>query len=793
MPQKFTLLVAILCTKFCFSQTPEELLEKTRLNYTAEKIYIHFDKQSYIAGDTIWFKAYIMDGFLPSKLSTVLNVELLDAKNNIAYRKILPVTASAAVGNIMLDSALAQGAYSVVAYTKVMMNFGTSSFYNKLLNIYNIKNLTNSAPIDIVPEIKFLPEGGNFVAGLENIIAFKCADVNGNPLPITGKIKTSRGVEITKFSAQHDGMGKFKLTPASGETYFAECVINSITKSVQLPTVDEGKTQMKLSYAQNKALLEINNEKVLTEEAKATTVIGTVENNVAFKLAISSDKLITKAELPISTFPSGILKITSFNSNNKPLAERLFFVNSGDYIIQANMDNSVINTSPRNKNLISFSLNDTTSGTYSMSITDADAEIASTEGVDNIVSRLLLTDNLTGKIHNPAYYFELNDEQHNQHLDLVMLTNGWRRYNWNNILSNKFPSMAFKDPNYITLRGVVKKIFSTQLLPKTELMVFAKTKDTLPSVFNVRTNEKAEFELPGLIFEDTVYFSFQNHTGKDKRINLQLSASNLADEFKVTKSMFSPPSLVWPTENQKNQIKRLNLDRRRYLSNIKELENIMLISKAKTASEKFKEKYVTGRFTGASGKEVDLVATPPPAGVRIFDYIQGRFAGVQVQGNQVIYRNTRTLTGGFIPMTIYLDEIEVDPSIVATMQAQDAALIKILPSSAMTGNGGALIIYTNRDRKNKETNYTDFSTAEIVGFSPTKEFYSPDYSVEFVNSNVKEDIRSTLYWNPYIVLENGQKDFNVLFYNSDNAKRFKIVLEGVNQNGGLLHIEKILE
>jgi hypothetical protein len=797
MPQKFILLVAILCTKLCFSQTPEELLEKTRLNYTPEKIYIHFDKQSYIAGDTIWFKAYIMDGFLPSKLSTVLNVELLDAKNNIAYRKLLPINAGAAIGNISLDSALTQGAYNIVAYTKVMMNFGTTNFYSKLLNIYNAKNLNASSPIDLVPEIKFLPEAGNFVAGLENVVAFKCADINGNPLPITGKIKTSKGVEVASFSAQHDGMGKFKLTPVSGETYFAECNIKSIVKNIILPTADEGITQLKLNYSKNKALLEINNEKVVADEARATSVIGTIENNVAFKLAINTEKAVTKAELPISTFPSGILKITSFNSNNKPLAERLFFVNSDDYKVEAKMQIKNTSISPRSKSTFAFSLNDTTSGNYSISVTDADAEIESTEGIDNIISRFLLTDNLTGKIYNPAYYFEVIDEQHNQHLDLVMLTNGWRRYNWNEVLSNKFPSMAFKDPNYITLKGVVKKIYSTQLLPNTELVVMVKTRDTIPDIFDVTTDKNAAFTLPGLIFEDTAYFSFQNTTGKDKRLNMQLSANNLAEEFKVTKSMFAPPALVWPNENQKNQIKRLNTDRKRYLRNVKELETIMLLSKAKTASDKFKERYVSKRFSGSGSRSEDLLENPPPLGIRIFEYIQSRFSSVQVQGGplnyQLIYRNTRSLSGGYIPMTVYLDEIEVEPNTIATMMAQDIALINVLPNGAITGSGGALVLYTNRERRLRESNESNFSTAELVGFSPTKEFYSPDYSVQFVNNSVKEDVRSTLYWNPYIVLENGKKEINLSFYNSDNAKRFKIVLEGVNQNGGILHFEKILE
>jgi hypothetical protein len=324
-----------------------------------------------------------------------------------------------------------------------------------------------------------------------------------------------------------------------------------------------------------------------------------------------------------------------------------------------------------------------------------------------------------------------------------------------------------------------------------------KTRDTIPDIFGVTTDKNAAFTLPGLIFEDTAYFSFQNNTGKDKRLNMQLAASNLAEEFKITKSIFSPPALVWPNENQKKQISRLNMDKNRYLKNVKELEAIILLSKVKTASDKFKERYVSKRFSGSGSRSQDLLENPPPLGIRIFEYIQSRFSSVQVQGGplnyQLIYRNSRSLSGGYIPMTIYLDEIEVEPNAIATMMAQDVALINVLSNSAITGSGGAVVIYTNRERRIKESNETNFSTAELVGFSPTKEFYSPDYSVEFVNSNVKEDIRSTLYWNPYIVLKDGQKEINISFYNSDNAKRFRIVLEGVNENGGILHLEKILE
>jgi hypothetical protein len=88
--KKFPAFLFVLISTAIKAQTPESILEKIQQNFSPEKIYLQYDKQSYIAGETIWFKAYIMDGLLPSTKSTVLCVELINDSGKTVQKKFYP-------------------------------------------------------------------------------------------------------------------------------------------------------------------------------------------------------------------------------------------------------------------------------------------------------------------------------------------------------------------------------------------------------------------------------------------------------------------------------------------------------------------------------------------------------------------------------------------------------------------------------------------------------------------------------------------------------------------------------
>jgi hypothetical protein len=797
MLKKLLFVLILFSTQKALAQTPEELLEKTRLNYTPEKIYLHFDKQSYIAGDTIWFKAYLMNGFVPSTKSTVLNVELLSDSGKIIARKIIPVSASMAANAIELPTNLKQGAYTITAFTSLMMNFGTANFYNKQINIYNPNNIQAEKDVPFLPELKFFPEAGNLVVGHQNTIAFKCTDNNGYPLSVEGKIINTEGKELLQFKSTHDGMGKFQLLPSAGIKYYAECIIDgNIKKTVALQESIYNISLMNVTNNNGKAILEINSSNVTDDLTKASYVLGVEENMVAFKIVLKEDDLITRAELPTTTLPSGVLKVTMFNKTNQPLAERLIFVNSGDYEVKTNLILNNLNTAARKKNELIFEIEDTTQGSYSVAITNAEFGIESVDGKDNIISRFLLTDNFKGKINNPAYYFEKNDEVHAQNLDLVMLTNGWRRYTWTEIMRNKFPEMNFKDPNYITIRGIAYEPFDKSVLKDAALMLFARTKDSANDFVNIKTDKNGNFELARMLFEDTASFFIQKSEGKDKRVNLKLLSPSLATSLSITKQNIPYFNFTKPTANQAEQIAKMLGQKNENIKNAQILESVRVIGKVKTKAQQYEDKYVSGSLGKNAARTLDFLAEPPYSGINIFDYLRNKLVGVNISGGpsdyQLNYRNTRSLIGGPIQMALYLDDFPIDPSQVAWMPASQFALVKLYAGGPLVGPGGAIALYSNKDPNFIGNKYTDFRKVVIDGFSITKEFYAPDYSVPSVYDNIR-DSRTTLYWNPYLTADKKTRQIKVAFFNSDSTKKFRVVIEGFTRDGGLVHLEKIVE
>lgn len=794
MKQKLLLALIVLCFSNAFAQTPESLLVKVQQNYTQEKIYLHYDKSFYVAGETIWFKAYLVEGFLPSASSTVLAVELLNDSGRLIQKKVLPVMGSAAVGEFSLDKALAQGNYTVKAYTIRLMNFGFESFYYHHLNIYN-PAVTNAGNAKEMGQyiLDFFPEGGNLIGNVENNVAFKCTDNYGRPKELEGKITDAQGKEIVSFKSTHNGMGSFEFIPRPGEKYIADCLINSKDKKIRaLPEVLAEGVVLNINQEQNKTFLNLDATTVTNGNFIPEYILGVQENLVAFKIAVPHSKRL-KAELPASQLPTGILQVTVFNKQNKPLAERLAFINSGDYLSGGSFKTDTLDLKSRARNSFSFNNEDTIPGTFSVSVTDADAE---NKPGDNIISRLLLTSDIKGIVYNPAYYFESNDFMHQQQLDLVMLTHGWRKYSWNEILSDRFPAMSFKDPQFITIAGQAYNASNGKPLANSDLMVISKTKDNQANYNMVSTDATGNFLMEGLTFEDTVRITFRNSGKKNVKVKTRILSPNIQGLFNSLRTPLPPLFPEAPTEKQKIKFKEYYAFNKLSRFDGILLDEVKITAKAKSEREKYEKKYVSGRMGNFANKTIDFLKEPTTSSQNIFSYLQSRVNGVRITGGpinySVVYRNNMTLSGGATPMAIFLDEMVVHPDQIATMRISEIALINVYSSSPLVGAGGALAIYTKKGDDRNRIGGIDQQETIIEGFTPTKEFFSPDYSVNS-EANVTSDERLTLYWNPYLITNAENKTISFSFYNSDKAKKFKVVLEGMREDGKLVHIEKLVE
>ncbi len=777
------------------AQTPESFLEKIQQNYTAEKIYVHYDKSSYIAGETIWFKAYIMDGFMPSTKSTVLCIELINDSGKTVQKKILSINGSTAIGEFELSKKMTQGSYTVKAFTRTLMNFGFERYYYHNIEIYNPTSPIPNTKEDNVASIYFLPEGGNLISGVKNTVAFKCTDERGYPIVVEGKIVDALGKEQTNFKSTFNGMGKFEFVPKPGEQYYAACKLNNIeNKHIPLPIGMQEGVALNIFRTNEKTFFNINASTVYKDALMPSYILGVQENTVVFKSLFKAGSNIINGEVPIQQLPTGILQITVFNAQNKPLAERLVFVNSGDYIPKGTFRTPIVGLTARAKNTYSFNLEDTIAGSFSVAVTEFDEENSKR---DNIISRFLLTDDIKGYVHEPAYYFENNDTAHQQNLDLVMLTNGWRRYSWAEIFSNRFPSMAFKDPGYITTLGKAFNPSTGKPLANAELSIIVKTKDKKNDLLLTETDNDGNIALVGMNFEDTASFIFQSNTTKQRRVNTIFSTPQLSSIFFSVKTIVPKSFFELPNENLKTKIMNgYNFNKLTKFNGIL-LDEIKVMARVKSEKEKYEKKYITGRIGSMPTKEIDFLTEPTTNTGNIFDYLRSRLNGVNISGGpldySINYRNTRSLMGGPIQMNIFLDEFQVEPSQIATLRVQDVAMVRVFSSGGLSGGaGGSLAIYTKKGDGALSSNVVEHKEHFIEGFTPTKEFFSPNYASNNEN-DIKIDERTTLYWNPFLITTPENRAINFSFYNSDKAKKLKVVIEGFLEDGKLLHIEKIIE
>ena len=148
--------------------------------------------------------------------------------------------------------------------------------------------------------------------------------------------------------------------------------------------------------------------------------------------------------IPKKLLPTGVNQITLFDITGRILAERLVFINNNDFI-NIEVSQSKESYQPYEEINIEFNVSDNNKipvqTTLSVAVKDVSKEIF-TNYKENILSRLLLSSDIKGYIENIDYYFEKDDAIHRKALDLLLMTQGWKRYNFE-IMSSQ-DSVNFK-------------------------------------------------------------------------------------------------------------------------------------------------------------------------------------------------------------------------------------------------------------------------------------------------------------------------------------------------------------
>ncbi len=819
MNNKFTLLVAF---HFLFSyqlhaQKIDSTLAKYADEYPQEKVHLHFDKGIYYKGETVWYKAYVITGLDLSDCSKNFYVDWFDERGTLLRHTMTPMFAASARGQFAIPTDYKGKFLHVKAYTQWMLNFDTIFVFNKDIKVdqlpgektigkveptkkaSKVETIVAAPPKKHNATIQFFPEGGNILNGVTNRFAFLINNEFGLPVGAVGAIKNSKGEFIDSFTTEHDGMGSFNIQPDSLQPINVTWVDDyGITHNNALPFGMQSGASLQAEPTRSKTLFYVNRTKQASENLNTMYVIATMHQHEIYKSKINlTTRTAAIGEIPTSELPSGVLQITLFDANYTPVAERVVFVNNYKFLFIPEIRVTKKGLDKRAMNTIEIEVDDSVLSNMSVAVTDANLL---TDAGYNIVSDLLLSGDIKGTVNNAAYYFASKDDSVFRHLDLVMLTHGWRRFNWKAVVNGKLPTIINpKETDYMLLKGTIFGNLNKSSMQNQSIFCILRGKDSTKQSFLLPVDKTGNFNQRGVMFYDTsyVYYQLTGNKSLTDRVEIRFK-TGLLDATSKTYSSVTASPFLWNYDVKDTSL----LERSRILYSEKaradrrlaehQMEDVIVKSKVKRPEDVLDEKYASGLFAGGDSRQFDVMSDPFSAAAQdVFSYLQGRVAGLQIVNNgadvSLSWRGSRP--------ELYLDEVKVEEDQLRTLSMNDVAYVKVFPppffGPSSGGAGGAISVYTRKGDDQKPTPGVGLNFQLLAGYTTYKEFYNPNYETN-PNTYV-EDTRSTLYWNPYVLTNGKTKTVQIEFFNNDISKRLRFVLEGINTDGKLARIEKIIE
>ena len=398
-----------------------------------ELVYLQTDKGIYETGEDLWFKTYVMDAqsLALSDRSKTLFVEMLDTNDSIVWQEKYPVLSGIAGGHVYVDKDLKEGDYRIHAYTRFsFLNDTLRPVYPKKIRV--VKSITykgTNSPQDEdrpVARLSFFPEGGDLIDGIPTKVAFKAWDGKGMPAEVKGVLQEN-GKEIARLETVHDGMGFVFMLPRKESSYK---VVLSDGREFPFAEVTASGLSIHLRK-QTDEYLEFHLSQPKEATPQKIRLTGRMRGKL-YCMAEGTLRDILRIKIPVKEFPlQGIAEFTLYNENGQPMAERLVYVHPERKLhIELNTDSARYFTHGKGK--LNVKVTDEAGNPVQahLGLSIFDGAYQNELNPENMLSYCLLSTEIKGNIHNPAYYFDGNNKDRLAALDLLLLTQGWRRYVW---------------------------------------------------------------------------------------------------------------------------------------------------------------------------------------------------------------------------------------------------------------------------------------------------------------------------------------------------------------------------
>jgi TonB-dependent SusC/RagA subfamily outer membrane receptor len=770
-------------------------LEKYNLEYPQEKAYLHLDKTYYSAGESIWFKAYLTEGMtnFPDTISVPLYIELIDNQTGkLIDQRTIKLEGGFGFGDFQLPDNLPAGFYRIRAYTNWMRNFDENLMFAKDFKVYRAGEeppaKLNAQDIDF----QFFPEGGFMVEGMENRLAFKAADATGKGIPIEGHLLTTDGDTVMVFNSEHLGMGFFRFKPEAGKKYYADIKYQKIfNKRFELPEIKKEGYSIAVDNTSSKTLVRVFIQHNFQNPNTEILLVGQARGIVYYAGKAALGKKSSFISIPREKLPAGVVQFTLFDGNLKPQCERVAFIEPTKSL-NINITPNKSSYKTREKTTLNIEVKDhegkPVEGNFSLVVSDTEL-VKEVPNDETILTYLLLSSDVKGTIEQPNYYFDKSNKNGAYHLDILMMTQGWRRFKWDDVMKESLPK-----PNYFLERGLTimgeavrqnGKPFEKPV--NLSIMIKSLSQEDVQPIFGMgEASKDGTFAFYELDFKDSCSVLIQAVAGQNNRNTKIMIDDEIHPKINIVKI---PYGIVQIDEKDLADYLKRTYD-------ALELEKKIKLDKAILLSEitvKAKKQEVKDNRTLYSQADATIVVGENTYGaMTVFDLIRGRVAGVTVGGDpfnpSVQIRGISSISLSTEPLFL-LDGVPVSKETLISINVNDVEKIDVLKGASASiygsqGANGAISVLTKRGNNNYDWSKDEtmgIRTAKRMGYATAREFYVPKYDQD-LPENIRPDYRSTVFWSPMVKTDKEGKA-QVSYFNTDAETTMKINIEGLSFGG----------
>lgn len=802
-----------------------------------EKVYLHTDREEYVSGDNIWFKAYLTSAQTGTLINSSRNlyVDLISSEAKVVAHEVIRLNNGTGNGDFKLPDTVSSGNYRIRAYTNWMRNYGDNFVFEKPLVIFNSPDIyptksqnnktaslantasfqpkSNKTPVkEASPTIQFFPESGSLVENVASLVAFKAEDISGNGITVKGSVYTEKGDTVIHFESTALGMGSFFLVPDVNKKYLVKGVFNNrvpftgtlptaLKKGFVMHVAEADSNAFRVTISTNQATLQDfpNHQLILTGRHAGQRFLNGPLNFNLLQLAI---------RLPKTQFPTGVSTLTVYNDQAKPQCERLVYAEEKNPVRASfTTDKSVYQ--PKEKVTLKLKAADANHQpvkTY-FSVAVVDENFTGKNSMD-IQSYFLLQSELRGQIKNPEIYFDTTNVNRSKQLNLLLLTQGWRDYLWRRLADTSI-RISYLPEQGFDISGRLRQKFADKPLPgkNIDLTVIGSALSTRYQAF---TDSVGKFHLDNIELYGRQSVSLSAKNDNDKNAGL-LELNRLKQNILPVKE-----ALVFETDSSilKKQIQTAaKLSERQSLSDTLRLKGVtvksdksLTLRDAVTTNFGYKDEILNVAEKDYDYKDLRNYILHVSNQAHIDNNAESNDLVFFAEGKKWFPRlvvNNREMP--FTDEDDYLDIAkayynqyynlpiqEVEKVVIKRMiapprlNAPNANAISDFgagmssPGTTLTNIRPIFVIFiTLKPNALIAVNASTINT-EINGYYQSRVFYAPKYDQPKEKTN--SDLRTTIYWEPNIVTDaNGEA--TVTFFNADPKAKIKIIAEGITAAG----------